>query len=213
LTTLVGQGEHGEEPWGLVVDARGRRYALAVAKILGEADLVRRPADALLGRTGLVAATAVLDDGRCVLFPSLSMLARSVEARPRTAPAGARRRRRVLVVDDSPIVRDLVTSILQAVDLDARGVGDGEAALVELERGLPDLLLSDVEMPRVDGFELLRRVRARWPLLPVVMLTTRGSAEDRRQAVTLGANAYVVKSEFEEGRLVDTIRALMEREA
>jgi len=102
-----------------------------------------------------------------------------------------------------------VTSILRTADFDATPAVDGEEALKVLAGGTPDLIISDVEMPKVDGFELLRRVRERWPRLPMVMLTTRGSEEDRRRAATLGANAYLVKAEFEQGRLLDTVRRLI----
>jgi two-component system sensor histidine kinase and response regulator WspE len=122
----------------------------------------------------------------------------------------ARRRRRVLVVDDSAVVRELVASILRTAELLPETASDGEAAWRTLEQGPPDLVLTDVEMPRLDGFGLLRRIRERWPRLPVVMLTTRGSEDDRRRAVALGADAYLVKSAFEEARLVETVRRLIE---
>jgi CheY-like chemotaxis protein len=119
-----------------------------------------------------------------------------------------RRTRCVLVVDDSPIVRELVCSILRTADFVPETAPDGEAAWSALEQAQPDLVVSDVEMPGIDGFALLHRIRARWPQLPVVMLTTRGSDEDRRRAAALGADAYVVKSEFEESSLVETVRRL-----
>ena len=196
---------------GLVIDAQDRRYVFAVERIVGEHDLLRRPADQLVGQGGVVTASSVLDDGRVALWPAIPALLRGLRARtgPRATPAPERQRQRVLVVEDSPIVRELVTSILRTADFEATPVGDGEEALKVLAGGTPDLIISDVEMPRVDGFELLRRVREKWPRLPMVMLTTRGSEEDRRRAATLGANAYLVKAEFEQSRLLDTVRRLI----
>lgn len=196
---------------GIVVDAQDRRYVFAVERILGEHDLLRRPADSLVGQAGVVTASSVLDDGRVALWPAIPALIRGLRARARikTVAAAVRQRRRVLVVEDSPIVRELVVSILRTADLETVAAGDGEEALTVLAGGIPDLIISDVEMPRVDGFELLRRVREQWPRLPMVMLTTRGSEEDRRRAATLGADAYLIKAEFEQGRLVDTVRRLI----
>jgi len=196
---------------GIVIDAQDRRYVFAVERVIGEHDLLRRPADQLVGQGGVVTASSVLDDGRVALWPAIPALLRGLRGRaaPRVAPAQERQRQRVLVVEDSPIVRELVTSILRTADFEATPVGDGAEALQALAGGTPDLIISDVEMPRVDGFELLRRVRERWPRLPMVMLTTRGSDEDRRRAATLGANAYLVKAEFEQSRLLDTVRRLI----
>jgi CheY-like chemotaxis protein len=116
----------------------------------------------------------------------------------------------VLVADDSPIVLEIVTSILRGAELLPQAACDGEAAWQALEEELPDLLLTDVDMPRLDGLGLLRRVRERWPRLPVVVLTTRGGDEDRSHAMSLGANEYLVKSELDEGRLIEIVRGLID---
>jgi DNA-binding response OmpR family regulator len=78
--------------------------------------------------------------------------------------------------------------------------------LVVLERGAPDLVVTDVEMPNLDGFGLLARIRERSLGLPVIMLTTRGSPEDRRRAATLGADAYLIKSDFQGATLLEQVR-------
>jgi two-component system, chemotaxis family, sensor kinase CheA len=202
-----------EEPWLVLLESGSRRYAFGVPGVVGERELVRRPVDSLVARTGFVAASATLDDGRLVLILAVAGLIRRSEGRlaPRPTPTKTERptRRSILVVDDSPMARDLVVEILSGLHLTVRTAGDGEAALASMDEARPDLVLSDVEMPRMDGFELLRRLRAKWQHLPVVMLTTRGSPEDRRQAASLGANAYLIKSEFEEATLVDTVQRLL----
>ena len=115
----------------------------------------------------------------------------------------------VFIVDDSPVVRDLVTTLLEAADLEVASADGAEPALRLVEERPPDLVLADVEMPGIDGLELLRRIRLRTDHLPVVMLTTRGSAEDRRLAAELGADAYLVKSEFHERTLIETVRRFL----
>src|SRR5262245_36093068 len=131
---------------GLILDAQDRRYVFAVDRVVGEHDLLRRPADALVGNGGMVTASSVLDDGRVALWPAIPSLLRGLRgrARVRRTPAAARRRPRVLVVEDSPVVRELVASILRTADFEIATAVDGQDALSQLSGGPPDLILSDV---------------------------------------------------------------------
>ena len=113
---------------------------------------------------------------------------------------------RVLVVDDSAIVRDLMTEILRQSGLDVQVANGGDDALSMLARDRPDVVTLDVDMPGMNGFEVLGNIRARHGDLPVVMLTLRASSEDKARATALGADAYVVKTQFQEGSLLDAIR-------
>lgn len=211
LAELVGFPKTEDETKALIVDIAERRWAIAVSAIAGERDLLRRPADAALASFGVASASAVLDDGRPVLLPTLAELLRRRGARgavittgPIVAPKATARR--ALVVDDSPIIRDLVAELLTSASFSVTSAVDGAAALEVLDRQSFDVVVSDLEMPNVDGLELLRRIRARgWPI-PVVMVTTRGSAEDRKRAADLGASGYVVKTDFHEGHLVEVVR-------
>jgi DNA-binding response OmpR family regulator len=103
-------------------------------------------------------------------------------------------------------VRELVSEILGSVGLLVEEAGDGAAALDSIQQEEPDLLITDVEMPRMNGFDLLSEVRRRSQRLPVVMLSTRGSVEDRKRATRLGANAYLVKTEFHSESLLEVVR-------
>jgi chemotaxis protein histidine kinase CheA/CheY-like chemotaxis protein len=193
----------------LLLDLSGRRFAASVGAIVGERELIRRPAEKLLHQTG-IGASAVLEDGRIVLLPELNYVQRALRARAGQLVPGSlkqeRRRQRVLVADDSPVVRELVSEILTAAGLEVEQVPDGASALESVLQSEPDLLVSDVEMPRMNGFELLAEVRRRTQRLPVVMLSTRGSVEDRKRATRLGANAYLVKTEFHSESLLEVVR-------
>jgi CheY-like chemotaxis protein len=111
----------------------------------------------------------------------------------------------VLVVDDSAVVRDLVAEILGYAGYEVRLASGGEQALSAFRERRPDIVLLDIDMPKMDGFEVLRHVRAESEV-PVVMLSLRAAPEDQRRAASLGASAYVVKSQFQETTLVETIR-------
>jgi len=201
------QGE--SEDFVLLLELSGRRFAASVGRIVGERELIRRPAEKLLHQTG-IGASAVLEDGRIVLLPELNYVQRALRARTGQRVPGSlaqeRRRERVLVADDSPVVRELVTEILRSAGLHVEQAADGAAALESILQSEPDLLLSDVEMPRMNGFDLLAEVRRRSQRLPVVMLSTRGSVEDRKRATRLGANAYLVKTEFHSESLLEVVR-------
>jgi two-component system chemotaxis sensor kinase CheA len=194
-----------------IVTHSGRRWAIPLPDVVGDVEMLRAPVDAAVASLGPFAASGTLDDGRLVLVVSLDALL----SRPRQITEFSRapvreRRRRVLVVDDSPIVRDLLGELLSSVGLEVRAAGDGAAALEALAAEPFDLIVCDVEMPVMDGFELLRRLRARSERVPVVMVTTRGSAADRSMAAALGADALIVKSEFENAHLLAAVRRFVE---
>jgi two-component system, chemotaxis family, sensor kinase CheA len=197
------------ETFGLVLELSNRKFAASVGRIVGERDLIRRPAERLLHQTG-IGASAVLEDGRIVLLPELNYVNRALRARAGNVVPGTveqeRRRQRVLVADDSPVVRELVTEILSAAGLLVEQANDGASALESILRSEPDLVVSDVEMPRMNGFDLLAEVRRRTQRLPVIMLSTRGSVEDRKRATRLGANAYLVKTDFHSESLLEAVR-------
>jgi chemotaxis protein histidine kinase CheA/CheY-like chemotaxis protein len=199
---------------GIIVDIGGRSFALTVPNVVGDVELIRRPADALLGSLTGVAATALLDDGRLVLMLDIAFLRQALrDATRRPVPTqsvrAGPRARRILVVDDSPVVCSLVREILVSAGFSVEVVNDGTEALLALRDREPDLVLSDVEMPKMGGFELLAEIRKRTQRLPVIMLTTRGSVEDRHRATELGANAYLLKTGFASEALLDVIRRFL----
>lgn len=212
LPRLLGLHGEVESRVAICCSHAGRRYALASPKVLGEFELFRRPIGPVLASIGLATASAVMDDGRLVLLlePAALLGQRHRRDSRDRAPVAMKPRAQVLVVDDSPIIRDLLVELLTAAKLDVHTAADGAEALAVLDRHRVDLVLSDVEMPGIDGFELLKRVRQRDPELPVVMVTTRGSIADRERAAALGADAYLVKSEFRDRDMLDAIARFVE---
>ena len=117
---------------------------------------------------------------------------------------------KVLVVDDEPAVADAVARALRLEGYDVSTAGEGLAALSELERGRPDALVLDVMMPRMDGLEVARELRARGDMLPILMLTARDSIGDRVAGLDAGADDYLVKP-FALEELLARLRALLRR--
>src|SRR5664279_3381375 len=115
----------------------------------------------------------------------------------------------ILVVEDEPSIAEIVALYLERAGFTVRTVGDGQEALDESARSLPDLVVLDLMLPRVDGYEVLRRLRATSDT-PVIMLTARKTEVDRIAGIELGADDYVVKP-FSAQELVSRVRAVLRR--
>lgn len=206
----------GENPPAVVVVSSANRRALAVDRMTGEQETVVKPLGAMLAGIPGYLGAAILADGRAALVLDAAYVSRAGAARRAPqAPAGAPPSAeleppRLLVVDDQFTVRELQRSILEAAGYPVETAGDGREALDRVRRGGIDLVLTDLEMPELDGLELLAAIRAHpdTAALPVVIVTSRGDEADRRAGAEAGADAYVVKGEFDQQALLDTVRRL-----
>jgi two-component system chemotaxis sensor kinase CheA len=208
----------GAETRTLVVcGSAERRTALAVESLLGVQEVVIKPLPRPFAGVAGTAGAATLASGQVVMILNAADLTRPGAApdpardEPRPAPPGRQRPATVLVVDDSAVTRTLEKGILEAAGYQVRVAADGAAALDLLQREPCDLVVTDVEMPRLDGFSLTARVRAddRLRDLPVVLVTSLASEDDRRRGAEAGADAYIVKDAFDQDRLLETIRRLI----
>ena len=211
----------------LVLSTSAGRHAFRVGDIEGQREVVVKDLGHLLPRLPLVAGASVETDGSVmiVLDPTgLIEAARDAATRaalprppqqPRPVEIAAAPRRCVLVVDDALTVRELQRSILERAGFEVRTAADGEAALLSLAERPVDLVLTDIEMPRLDGFELTQAMRADPALagIPIVMLTSREDPQDRVRGLEAGADAYIVKSAFDEHALLRAVNGLIEERA
>lgn len=203
----------------VVLQAGENRLAVAVEELIAEQELVFRPLER--GRISLphISGGALLPTGQAALVVNpggviAAGLAQGgpVEVAEEATDTGAPVRRRILVVDDSITTRTLEQSILEAAGYDVLTAVDGEAAWQVLQEETVDLVVADVEMPRLDGFGLCEAIRASKRLrdVPVVLVTALESAEGRARGLEAGADAYLAKSSFDQDTLLDTIRQLLE---
>jgi two-component system, chemotaxis family, sensor histidine kinase and response regulator WspE len=209
-----------ELPVLLLSDATGA-YGLIVEAIRGEQDLVVRPLDPRLGKVPNVSAAAVLDDGAPVLIADVEDLIRSMDqyiqsgtlrrCDPEAAAPGAKKR--VLVVDDSITVREVQRQILRTHGYEVEVAVDGQDGWNKVRAGPFDLVISDVDMPRVTGLEFVRRIRDDQALrdVPVIIVSYKDRDEDRLRGLEAGANHYLTKSSFHDHTFLDAVAALIGR--
>ena len=221
LAELLGLGttRPGDDGTDIVVVAQeGRRVGFAVDAVLGEFDLATRPLDPRLGRVADLAALALMPDGAPVVLLDTEDLMRGALEHEREYGrlAGhdddaARRHRRVLVVDDSISVRELVRQLLVARGYEVDVAVDGMDAWARLREWPCDLVVTDVDMPRMDGIELTRSIKQDPKLraLPVVIVSYRDRPEDRQRGLDVHADAYLTKADFQEHGFLDVVHHLI----
>jgi two-component system chemotaxis sensor kinase CheA len=199
----------------LVLHAAGERIAFLVDEILSEQEVIAKPLDRQLSRVGNLAGTTVLGTGKMVPIINVHELMKSA-ARSRRGPAGpeiaaVRKRRSVLIAEDSITSRTLMKNILESAGYEVKTAVDGLDAFTALKEMSCDLVVSDVEMPRMTGFDLTAKIRAdqRLAATPVVLVTALDSREDRERGLDVGANAYIVKGSLDQSDLLQTIQRLI----
>ncbi|MHB8876681.1 MAG: hybrid sensor histidine kinase/response regulator [Myxococcaceae bacterium] len=198
----------------VVVASGRRRLLLQVDELLGELELITRDLPGPLSGSSLLAGATVLDDGRVVPVLDAEGVFREAASLGPARPSGERARAgRVLVVDDSATTRMLMASELEAAGFQVVTAPDGRRALEVLASEGADALVSDVDMPNLDGFELTRAVRASPALsgLPVVLVTSKDAPADRARGAEAGADAYLVKKDFARRDLLEALGRLMRR--
>jgi len=207
-------GELAERPPAIVVESLGRRLALVCDELIGEEEVVIKSLGAVLSEIPGYLGAAILGDGRIalVLDPNHLLKARR-EAMAVEQPDQKNERPpgQVLVVDDQFSARELQRSILEVAGYKVEVARDGREALRRIGE-IPDLdlVLTDVQMPEMDGFELLEAIRGdeAHASLPVVIVTTLGDEASRKRGAEAGADAYIVKNEFDQEALLETIERL-----
>lgn len=202
----------------VILHAGGQEMAFIVDQFAGEQEVVVKSLGQQLARVPNVAGATVLGTGEVIHILNVVDLIKSVRsggarlAGPsEEAPAPAEARKAILVVDDSITTRTLEKNILSAAGYDVHLAVDGEQALAALQETPIDLIVADIDMPRLDGFELTRRVKEseRYRDIPVILVTSMSSPEDRARGIAVGADAYIVKSSFDQDDLLDAIQQLI----
>jgi two-component system chemotaxis sensor kinase CheA len=203
----------------VILAASGKRIALLVDEILGEQEVLVRSMGPQLASVTNVSGAAILGNGKVVpILNPVDLMKSAASAggpamRPTRVPAEIVKhmKQTVLVVEDSITARTLLKNILETAAFDVTTAVDGIDGFTQLLSGEFDLVVSDVDMPRMSGFDLTAKIRADKKLsdLPVVLVTALDSREDRERGIEVGANAYIVKSSFDQSNLLEVVRKLI----
>jgi CheY-like chemotaxis protein len=193
-------GPRHDRPPSVVVRHGEDRAALVVDGLVDEREVAVKPCGGeFLKGAAFIAGTAALEDGRIAVLlhvPDIMAEVRKI-ARPVSEPTQTRRLR-ILLVDDSPIARATEGALVKALGHAVAEAVDGEDAWVRVQREPYDLILTDVQMPKLDGFGFTRRVKSHpdFGRIPVIILSSLASPEDKRRGVDAGADAYLIKGEL-----------------
>ena len=210
-------GGEDEAPGGaaIVIQVSGARIAFRVDDVLGEQEVLEKSLGTQLLRVRNVSGATVLSTGELVPILNPADLLRSaalgpapIEERP---AARSERQREILVADDSVTLRMLVKNILETAGYKVTTAVDGAEALAALRAEDFDLLISDIDMPKLDGIALCSKLRgfAATADLPILLLSSHDSREARKKGIDAGADAYISKSGLDQGNLLEVVGRLV----
>lgn len=213
----------------VVLSTPSGRHAFDVDELAGQRDVVVKDLGRVLPRIGVLAGASIEPDGGVLLVLDAGGLLEAAGTTPAAhrngdagteidapvRPALPRGRATVLVVDDALTIRELQRSILERAGYVVHTAASGREALERLGKDAVDLIVTDVEMPGMDGLELARLVRDRADIsqVPILVLTSRATESDRQAGIQAGADAYLVKSAFDEHTLLTAVARLLEEPA
>jgi two-component system, chemotaxis family, sensor kinase CheA len=229
----AGESEGVSQP-AIILGSADRRAAFLVDGLLGAQEIATKTLPKPLIRVRHIAAATIVGTGEIVpILNVLDLLKASGKSAPAAAPRKAAKpeakpespvpspqspapkapqgKQSILVVDDSVTIRTFEKALLEAAGYDVTAASDGLEAWNMLQKSPCDLIVSDVEMPNMTGFELTEKVRGDSKLkdMPLVLVTTLSSDEDRKRGIDAGADAYVIKGSAEQDHLLDTVRRLI----
>jgi two-component system sensor histidine kinase and response regulator WspE len=200
----------------IVIGDHDHTYGLVVDRFLGERELVVQPLDAQLGKIKDIAAAALMEDGSPVLIVDADDMIRSMdrlvsggrlESVPQAGDTDQKRRKRVLVVDDSLTVRELERKLIGNGGFDVEVAIDGMDGWNAVRTGNFNLVVTDIDMPRMDGIELVTLINkdASLKSVPVIIVSYKDRDEDRQRGLEAGAAYYLTKGSFHDETLLQAV--------
>ncbi len=191
---------------------------MTISEVMGETDMVIKPLPGHMRYVKLVSGVIVSDNSDIIpvlhvphIVSSARLMRSGVVKEEGSVSAAQHSANKILVVDDSAATREIEKSILEAYGYAVAVAADGVEGFEQCQACQFDLVISDVDMPNMDGFTLTARLRelADYSDTPIILVTARDSEEDKRRGIIAGASAYIVKGDFDQGNLLETIENLM----
>ncbi|MBF0558868.1 MAG: hybrid sensor histidine kinase/response regulator [Nitrospirae bacterium] len=216
LLNVPGPAGRAQEPLIIIVRIGSENIGLIVDTLLDEEDMVIKSLPPHMKNIHLVSGVALSGKNEIISIlhvPGLMEAAKEVSGEGKGARAVKEEEKglRVLVVDDSVNTREIEKSILEAYGYNVELAEDGMEALEKAREFKYDIIITDVEMPRLDGFSLTEKLRKEenYRDTPIIIVTSREKDEDKKRGIRVGANAYIVKGTFDQSNLLETMQNLM----
>ncbi len=198
----------------IIVRVGNEKVGLIVDNLVDEENMVIKSLPSHMLNIPLVSGLTISGKNEIINvlnIPAVIDAAREVREAKSSKEAAGKERIHILVVDDSINTREIERSILEAYGYTVTLAGDGMEALEKTREFAYDLIITDVEMPRLDGFSLTERLRAseEYKGTPIIIVTSREKEEDKRRGIMVGADAYIVKGAFDQSNLLETVQNLV----
>jgi two-component system chemotaxis sensor kinase CheA len=215
LVTHDAQLMSHDEQTIVIVSSMNKQVGFMVDRVFGEEEVFIKNIGPHLGKVMCVAGATILANGEVIVILDVADLVTQAElAHPSLKPRKKRdvqKRKRVLLVEDSMVTRELEKTILENGGYAVETAIDGLDAVEKLVKAQFDIIVSDILMPRMDGFELCKNVKTNEKLqkIPVIFVTALAKDSEKRKGIEVGAQAYITKSEFDQTHLLETIERLI----
>ncbi|WGL61101.1 hybrid sensor histidine kinase/response regulator [Pigmentibacter sp. JX0631] len=203
----------------VVAELSGQNIAFQVDEILGEQDVIVKSMGKKLGKVPNISGVTILGSGKVIpilnmfdlMKSAITLSSKSSILNPEKTNAVTTKKKLVLVVDDSITSRTLLKNVLQAASYEVKTAVDGSEGLSLAKSEYFDLIISDIDMPNLDGFEMTRQIKSDEKLtkIPVILVTSRDTKESKEKGLEVGANAYIVKSSFDQSNLLEVVWGLL----
>ena len=214
LYNLLGLQRHDDVVYGLILLKGKKKLCLSVPSVEGQMEVMTKPMHPLLSSVALYSGVNVLPDGTLALYLNpleIESLHGDVTVKSADEGSNGEEKRKVLVVDDSFIARELLRSILASSGYDVHTAHDGLDALNSVRNERFDIVLSDIDMPEMDGLDLIRAMKLDKSLrdIPVILISSKFEEADQKRGMEAGADAYIVKGSFDQNNLLATLDHLV----
>lgn len=210
------QGEQTPETLVVLLAMGSEKLGVMVDTLISEENIEIKPLPGHMKNIEVIAGASISGKSEIISLlhvPKIFELAKHVKERQPFDHAFPEEKqpRHILVVDDSVNTREIEKSILESYGYEVDIACDGENALEKTSEVLYDLVVTDIEMPRLDGFSLCERLRKdeRYKMVPIIIVSSRDKPEDKRRGIEVGADAYIVKGHFDQSNLLDTVQNLL----
>lgn len=196
------------------------QIALLVEDVIEEQEIILKDLGKNLVKVPYISGVTVFSSGEIVPILNIRDIIKDANSasislassgKQKTEEQRKGKKKRILIAEDSATSRTLIKNVLESAGYEVMTTNDGQEAITYLRANKVDALVSDVQMPRLDGFELTKKIRAdeKYKDLPVVLVTSLSSREDMERGIEAGANSYIIKSQFDQSILIETVKSLI----